>query len=77
MKEAKGYKVDTELTVEDLKTLVEGYKAVIREQAGVDFPTNPWDQLWVLFALYSIHGILKELSFTVEWKTFPGEWVLL
>jgi len=46
LKEAKGYKVDTELTVEDLKNLVEGYKAVIREHAGVDFPTNPWDQLW-------------------------------
>ncbi|WP_372751682.1 pyruvate, phosphate dikinase [Labilibaculum sp.] len=46
MKESKGYKVDTELTVEDLKALVEGYKAVIREHAGVDFPTNPWDQLW-------------------------------
>jgi pyruvate, orthophosphate dikinase len=46
LKEEKGYKVDTELTVEDLKNLVEGYKAVVREHAGVDFPTNPWDQLW-------------------------------
>jgi len=46
MKASNGYKVDTELTVENLKALVEGYKAVIREHAGVDFPTNPWDQLW-------------------------------
>ncbi len=46
LKEAKGYKLDTELTVEDLKELVEGYKAVVREHAGVDFPTCPWEQLW-------------------------------
>ena len=46
LKEEKGYKVDTELTVEDLKNLVESYKAVVRKHAGVDFPTNPWDQLW-------------------------------
>ncbi len=46
VKEAKGYKLDTELTVEDLKELVEGYKAVVREHAGVDFPTCPWEQLW-------------------------------
>ena len=46
LKEAKGYKLDTELTVEDLKVLVEGYKAVVRKHAGVDFPTNPWEQLW-------------------------------
>ncbi len=46
LKEQKGYKVDTELTVEDLKNLVESYKAVVRKHAGVDFPTNPWDQLW-------------------------------
>jgi len=46
LKEAKGYKLDTELTVEDLKELVEGYKVVVREHAGVDFPTCPWEQLW-------------------------------
>ncbi len=46
LKEEKGYKVDTELTVEDLKNLVESYKTVVRKHAGVDFPTNPWDQLW-------------------------------
>ncbi len=44
-KEAKGYKIDTELTVEDLKTIVEGYKDVFKHEAGEDFPQDPRKQL--------------------------------
>jgi len=46
LKEARGVENDNELTVEDLKEMVEKFKAAVKKQTGHDFPTNPWDQLW-------------------------------
>ena len=46
VKEAKGIKTDTELTVEDLKELVKRFKAAVKERTGKDFPNSPWEQLW-------------------------------
>ena len=45
MKKAKGFSSDTELTANDLKTLVERYKAVTRAEKGSDFPQEPLEQL--------------------------------
>ena len=45
-KEKKGVTNDTDLTTEDLKELVQNFKAAIKEQTGGEFPNNPWDQLW-------------------------------
>jgi pyruvate,orthophosphate dikinase len=36
---------DTDLTVEDLKALVEAFKAVVKADTGRDFPTDPLEQL--------------------------------
>jgi len=36
---------DTALTVDDLKTLVDEFKAVVREDTGRDFPDDPLEQL--------------------------------
>src|SRR5262245_14683586 len=36
---------DTDLTVDDLKALVDDFKRVVREDTGRDFPTDPNDQL--------------------------------
>jgi len=41
-----GFRLDTELTADHLKELVEEFKAAIREKTGHDFPDNPMDQLW-------------------------------
>ncbi|MBN2728531.1 MAG: pyruvate, phosphate dikinase [Bacteroidales bacterium] len=46
VKNEKGYQADNEMSVEDLKGVVSAFKAVVKEKAGVDFPTDPWDQLW-------------------------------
>ncbi|MCU4174893.1 pyruvate, phosphate dikinase [Carboxylicivirga sp. N1Y90] len=74
LKEAKGYKVDTELTVEDLKVLVEGYKAVVRKHAGVDFPTNPWDQLWgAVCAVFDSWNTERAILYR-RMENIPGEW---
>src|SRR5437867_1389850 len=37
---------DTALSVEDLKELVNRFKALIRERTGKEFPQDPWKQLW-------------------------------
>ena len=37
---------DHQLSVSALKELVGAYKDRIREKAGVEFPVDPWEQLW-------------------------------
>ncbi|HRN26452.1 MAG: pyruvate, phosphate dikinase [Ignavibacteriaceae bacterium] len=46
MKEARGAKADTDLTTEDLKELIEIYKAKVQEVLGKPFPEDPMEQLW-------------------------------
>ncbi|MCM8817720.1 MAG: pyruvate, phosphate dikinase [Candidatus Omnitrophica bacterium] len=46
LKKQKNYKSDTDLTVEDLKFLVEEFKKIVRERFGKDFPDDPMEQLW-------------------------------
>ena len=46
VKDANGYKLDTDLTADDLKALVEVYKAKVQEVLGRPFPDDPQEQLW-------------------------------
>jgi pyruvate,orthophosphate dikinase len=46
VKHSKGYKTDTELTVEDLKMLVAEFKEKILATLGKPFPDDPYEQLW-------------------------------
>jgi len=46
IKEERGIKLDTDLTVDDLKKLVVKFKAAVKKQTGKDFPDSPWEQLW-------------------------------
>lgn len=46
LKKEKGYKNDTELTVDDLKSLCDRFKEIIKETLKKDFPDDPQDQLW-------------------------------
>jgi len=45
VKTEKKIKFDTELTVDDLKKVVEGYKKLIQKDAGRMFPNDPHEQL--------------------------------
>ncbi|MDD7135560.1 MAG: pyruvate, phosphate dikinase [Bacteroidales bacterium] len=54
LKEAKGYKSDTDITAEELKDLCEKFKAKVKEVLGVEFPDTAQDQLWG-----SIGGVFK------------------
>ncbi len=45
IKNAKGVKYDTELTVDDLKELVKRFKKVYKDAMGEEFPQDPREQL--------------------------------
>ncbi|WP_300281915.1 pyruvate, phosphate dikinase [Peptacetobacter sp.] len=45
VKEEKGYKFDTDLTTEDLKEIVEEFKAIYKKEVKSDFPQDPKEQL--------------------------------
>ena len=45
MKEAKGVKLDVELTAEDLKELANQFKAEYKNKIGAEFPSDPKEQL--------------------------------
>ena len=45
MKEKKGVTYDTELTADDLKELASQFKAEYKSKIGVDFPSDPKEQL--------------------------------
>jgi pyruvate,orthophosphate dikinase len=52
--DAKGLQVETELSAEDLAGLVETFKDIVRREKGVDFPTDPLEQL-----RYAIEAVFK------------------
>jgi len=45
LKKKNGYKLDTEVTADQLKELVKTYKAYYKKVFGEDFPTDPFAQL--------------------------------
>ena len=67
-KEALGVTDDTELPAEALREIVVAYKERIREKLGVDFPDDPWEQLWAAIGAVfeSIPDIPLNASFGVR-----------
>ena len=54
LKDAKGYKSDTEITADELKDLCDKFKVRVKEVLGVEFPDSAEAQLWG-----SIGGVFK------------------
>jgi pyruvate, orthophosphate dikinase len=46
VKHAAGAEKDTDLSVDDLKVMVEKFKRLIKERTGKAFPQDPHEQLW-------------------------------
>lgn len=73
MKESKGYKSDTDLTAEDLKQLVEEFKA-ISVRLGKVFPQDPWEQLWSgIGAVFQSWMVKKAITYR-KLNNIPGDW---
>ena len=74
IKNDKGYASDTEMTADDLKAVVEDFKAVVKAKAGEDFPTNPWDQLWgSICAVFDSWNTERAILYR-RMEQIPDEW---
>jgi len=74
VKEAKGVKLDNELSVDALKELVTKFKAAVKKQTGHDFPTSPWDQLWgAVMAVFDSWETDRAVYYR-KMNKIPGEW---
>ena len=74
MKEARGVKLDTELTAEDLKELVATFKAIYKEQQGTDFPTDPKQQLMeAVKAVFRSWNNARAITYR-RLNDIPGDW---
>ncbi len=74
LKEEKGVENDNELTADDFKELVSRYKKIIREKAGRDFPTDPYEQLWgsVIAVFESWNN--PRATYYRKINNIPGDW---
>jgi pyruvate,orthophosphate dikinase len=72
MKHHKGVKLDTELTTDDLKELVQIFKGVIKKETGKDFPQDVYQQLhecaMAVFRSATGHKA-RTYAKTMGWKT--------
>ncbi|MBW2621993.1 MAG: pyruvate, phosphate dikinase [Deltaproteobacteria bacterium] len=73
-KNQKGVTLDLELDAEDLKWLVQEFKALIKRRLGTDFPEDPQDQLWGgIGAVFSSWMVPRAISYR-ELHHIPGDW---
>ena len=73
-KEKRGIKMDTDLTVEDLKELVAKFKSAVKEQTGKDFPTCPWEQLWGAVCAVFGSWMNERAILYRKLNNIPAEW---
>src|SRR6056297_92649 len=74
VKENKGVELDIELTVDDLKELVDRFKKVVKERTGSAFPTDPWEQLWgSIMAVFDSWNTERAIYYRAMHQ-IPEEW---
>ena len=74
VKEAKGVKLDNELTIDDLKTLVTKFKAAVKKQTGSDFPTCAYEQLWGAICAVFNSWMNERAILYRQMEGIPAEW---
>jgi pyruvate,orthophosphate dikinase len=74
MKEARGAHADTDLTADDLKELIEIYKAKVQQVLGKPFPEDPMEQLWgAVSAVFQSWMGKRAISYR-RIEGIPDEW---
>jgi len=74
LKAEKGIHYDTELTTDDLKLLVKKFKDMVKNTTGVQFPTDPWDQLWgAISAVFRSWNTPRSITYR-ELHHIPASW---
>ncbi|MFW9963254.1 MAG: pyruvate, phosphate dikinase [Candidatus Sifarchaeia archaeon] len=73
-KKEVGCLTDTCLTVEHLKDLVEEFKDAIKKTLGVDFPDDPYEQLWAAIgAVFKSWGGNRAVAYR-RIENIPDDW---
>ena len=74
LKEDKHYKLDTEMTVEDLKFLVKKFKDLVHQVTGRTFPADPWEQLWgAITAVFYSWNTPRAITYR-DLHSIPASW---
>ena len=74
VKKAKGVRLDNELEVDDLKTLVKRFKEAVKATTGSDFPTNAYDQLWGAICAVFNSWMNERAILYRKMEGIPDEW---
>ena len=74
VKEAKGVKLDNELDVDDLRTLVVRFKDAVKKQTGKDFPTSVYEQLWGAICAVFNSWMNERAILYRKMEGIPAEW---
>ncbi len=74
LKEKRHIELDTDFTIQDLQDLVYDFKEVIHKRTGIDFPTDPWEQLWlaVIAVFKSWNG--ERAVYYRRMHNYPADW---
>ncbi|MCX6207506.1 MAG: pyruvate, phosphate dikinase, partial [Bacteroidetes bacterium] len=74
IKHKNGYKLDTDLTVDQLKALVKDFKETVKKVLGKPFPEDPWEQLWgSVGAVFSSWSGKRAVEYR-RIEKIPDEW---
>lgn len=74
LKDEKGYKLDTELTADDLKVLVSKFKKQVQDSTGQKFPTDPKEQLWgAIAAVFRSWNTPRAIAYR-QLHNIPSAW---
>lgn len=69
VKAKESVKLDTEVSIEGLKSLIPAYKAIIKEETGKDFPQDPYTQLQAAIeAVFSSWNIPRAVAYRNHYK---------
>ncbi len=73
-KKTKKIKLDTDLTVDDLKDLVGSFKKLIKTRLKINFPEDPWEQLWgAIGAVFKSWNTERAIAYR-ELNNIPDTW---
>jgi pyruvate,orthophosphate dikinase len=73
-KKERNISSDTELSADDLKDLVIKFKAMVKEKRGMDFPDDPWKQLWgAIDAVFGSWNTERAIKYR-KINNIPGDW---
>ena len=74
VKEKRGIEDDLDMTVEDLKTLVDMFKDIVQTRTGQNFPTDPIEQLWGgIGAVFGSWQADRAITYR-RLENIPGDW---